>query len=286
MRVICMGLLLAVFVEANAQNVEAFGVFGGLNVPITVDQGLQKDTRFVGRFTLRATPVGFTYGYDHVGFGFVLSPSYTQIGQQFIIRNTAGGDVGVRNVKMDYFSVPVALKLHVNDLAFFRLSIIAALNFNYLISGKETLTFSASKLKYPKSVAIPTDPGYVSTYDGVIVPNVKGLDYVTKDKFNPFQVFAGLGLRSDFDMNDDWSLNFDGRANFGLFDPRKKDYVEQLKQTSNAPDLYGPRREIYLSVMIGVSHIIQIKKEFKPKHSSSSITVRPKSLKHKKRRKH
>lgn len=273
--------------QSQAQNIESFGVFAGLNVPITIDQGLQKDTRFVGRFTLRATPVGFIYGYDRVGIGIVLTPSYTQIGQTFIIRNTVGGDVGTRKIKMDYFSLPVALKLHLNDLAFFRLSAVAALNFNYLINGRETMTYSASKLLYPPSVAIPTDPGYIPTYDGVIVPDVKNLDYVTKDKFNAFQLFGAVGLRSDFDLNDDWSLNFDGRANFGIFDPRKKDYINQLKQPTNAPDLYGARRDVYLSVMIGISHILQIKQEFKAKHSSTPITVRPNIPKHKKhKRKH
>jgi hypothetical protein len=82
-------------------------------------------------------------------------------------------------------------------------------------------------------------------------------------------------LRSDFDLNDDWSLNFDGRANFGLFDPRKKEYLDQLKQP-DAPDLYGQRREVYLTFEIGIARIIQIKRSFEPKHSSRPIvTSRP-----------
>ncbi|MFO0329909.1 MAG: hypothetical protein ACK514_01035, partial [Bacteroidota bacterium] len=43
------------------QNVEAFGVFGGFNFPITLDEGLQKDNRYYGKFTIRSTPVGFSY---------------------------------------------------------------------------------------------------------------------------------------------------------------------------------------------------------------------------------
>ena len=157
---------------AVSQNVESFGIFAGLNAPFTLDQGLQKDPRFLGELTVRTTPIGFNYGMDYVGYGFLVSPSYLQVGQKFIIQNTSGGHAGTRNVTMNYFSVPVALKLHINDIAFFRLSLVAAVNFNYLLEGKETMTYVASKLKYPARVSIPTDPGYVVSYDGVFVPEV------------------------------------------------------------------------------------------------------------------
>lgn len=276
MRLICSVILLAIFHSGHSQNVESFGVFGGFNIPITFDEGLNNDPRYEGKVTIRATPVGFTYGYDHVGFGFVLSPSLTKIGQQFLIKNTVGGDVGSRNIQMDYFSLPVARKLHLNDLSFFRLSAVAAINFNYLINGRETISYSASKQKYPTGVLIPSDPGYTEVFDGVLVPEVNNLEYVSKDQFNAFQLFGAVGLRSDFDLSDDWSLNFDGRANFGLFDPRKKEYIDQLKQTNDAPDLYGARHDIYLSVEIGIARIIQIKRRFEPKQSSKpAITSRP-----------
>ena len=261
------------------QNVESFGIFAGLNAPFTLDQGLQKDPRFFGELTVRTTPIGFNYGMDYAGYGFLISPAYLQVGQKFIIQNTTGGHAGTRDVKLKYITVPVALKLHINDLAFFRLSLVASVNFNYLMSGQETITHVASKLKYPPKVSIPTDPGYVVSYDGVFVPDVTDQVHVSKDKFSPIQLFAGIGLHSDFDLNDNWSLNFDGRANFGIFDPRKSSYVDQLKTPSGppdlngnpgAPDLYGVRREIYLTVSVGVSKIIVTKKQFKQKKSSSS----------------
>ena len=273
MRLFCTWLLLFAFHLGQSQNVESFGIFAGFNVPITFDQGLKEDPRFVGKVTFRGTPIGFNYGYDHVGFGFVISPSYLRIGQKFLIKNTVGGDVGSRDVQLDYFSVPVALKLHLNDLSFFRLSAVAGLNFNYLVSGKEVISHSASTLNYPAGVRVPTDPGYVQVFDGVLVPDVKDQEFVSKDKFNSFQIFAAVGLRSDFDLNDDWSLNFDGRANFGLFDPRKADYIDQLKQPTDAPELFGSRHEVYLSVEIGIARIIQIKKKFEPKHSSRPIVT-------------
>lgn len=277
-----LALLLLFFVSSHlavSQNVESFGVFAGLNAPFTIDQGLQKDPRFLGQLTVRATPIGFNYGMDYVGYGFLISPSYTQIGQKFIIQNTSGGHAGTRNVTMNYFNVPVALKLHINDISFFRLSLVAAVNLSYLLEGKETMNFAAAKLKYPARVSIPSAPGYVVSYDGVFVPEESNLLYVSKDKFKPIQLFAGVGLRADFDLNENWSLNFDGRANFGVSDPRKSDYVQQLKTPAGlpdlvgnpgAPDVYGVRREVYLSVSVGFSRIVITKKEFKPRYSTSS----------------
>lgn len=267
-----MSILLLNVTAAFAQNVESFGVFGGLNFPFTIDEGLRKDPRFYGRFTLRASPFGVAYGYDKVGYGFVTTPGYYQVGQKFIIKNTIGGEVGTRDVQMNYISVPIALKLHINDMAFFRLSMVAALNFNYLVSGRETITHSASKLQFPASVKIPTDPGYSEVYDGVFVPDVTDLEYVGADQFKPFQIFAGVGLRSDFDLNDNWSINFDGRANFGIFDPRKENYLTQLKAKTDAPDLYGQRREVYLSVAFGISRIILIKDSFQGTRGSKNVS--------------
>lgn len=282
MRAVFASFLLLVLTQASAQNIEAFGVFGGFNFPFTVDQGLAKDPRFVGKFTIRGTPIGFAYGYDRIGHGILFTPNFTQAGQKFIIRNTTGGEIGTRDVNMNYLSLPVALKLHINDMSFFRLSLVAAISPSFLIKGQDTYTIKSpdltTKLRYPAGVSVPTAPGYEQVYDGVFVPQMNKEVYVSKDKFNAFQLFAALGLRSDFDLNDDWSINFDGRANFGIFDPRKSSYVDELKTpsgaddffgNSGAPDLYGQRREIYLSVSFGIARIIQIKQSFKPKQSTS-----------------
>jgi hypothetical protein len=277
MRSLLVTFLSLTFANAVGQNIEAFGFFAGFNFPITIDEGLQKDSRYFGRFTIRGTPIGFSYGYDRVGFGYLLTPSYIQIGQKFTIKNSIGGEIGTRDVQMDYASLPIALKLHINDLAFFRLSAVAAVNFNYLLNGRETITHSASKVKYAPGISIPTDPGYIVAYDGVFVPEINSLEYVSKDKFNAFQVFAAFGLRSDFDLNDNWSINFDGRANFGIFDSRKSDYLDLLKKPTGpadvngnpgSPDLAGQRRDIYLTVNFGISRIITSKTKFKTKKTT------------------
>jgi hypothetical protein len=262
---------------ASSQNVESFGFFAGFNFPVTIDDGLQKDPRYYGQFTIRATPIGFSYGIDRVGYGYLFTPSYLQIGQKYLIRNTVGGEVGVRDIQMDFFSLPIALKLHINDLSFFRLSAVAAINVNYLVNGRESISHSVSKIKYPTGVSIPTDPGYIISFDGVFVPEVDNLEYVSADKFNALQVFAGVGLHSDFDLSDNLSLNFDGRVNFGIVDSRKSDYLDKLKNPTGpidfankpgAPDLYGQRRDVYLTVNFGLSYIISSKAKFKTKKTT------------------
>jgi hypothetical protein len=297
MKFFILGFLTAISAAAFSQEIESFGVFGGFNIPFTIDQGLRNDPRFYGKFTLRGTPVGISYGYDKIGYGYMISPEYLQIGQKFTIVNYVGGNVGTRDVQMNYLSLPIALKLHLNDIAFFRLSIVAALNFSYLLHGQETFTInavsSARKLTYPIGVSVPTDPGYQVTYDGVYVPNQTNNVYVSNDKFSKFQIFAGVGFHTDFDIDENWSITFDGRANFGIFDPRSSSYISELKNPSGppgvdpsglpkldtkpgAPDLYGQRRDIYLAATFGVARIIQIKEKFKARHTAPTKSGVPK----------
>ena len=278
LRAFVSGAFLMLFIQQlTAQNIESFGVFGGINVPITIDKGLEDDPRFVSKFSIVGTPFGFHYGYDKPGFGYVLSPSYLTVGQKFIIKNSTGGDVGTREINMDYFSLPIALKFHLNNLAFFRLSVVAALDFCFLIDGKETFTHSSAKLRYPAGVSIPTDPGYTIAYDGVFVPAVTDLVHVSKDKFNSFQLFGGVGMRADLDLSEEWSVMADGRANFALFDSRNSAYLDQLANPSGAPDFFGnpgapdlsgTRRDIFLCFTLGISRIITTKPKFKERHSS------------------
>lgn len=298
MKFLTIGILTAVSLTSFGQEVESFGVFGGFNIPFTIDQGLKSDPRYYGKFTFRGTPIGISYGYDKVGYGYLISPEYARIGQKFTIVNYLGGNVGTRDVQMDYLSLPIALKLHLNDIAFFRLSIVAAVNFSYLLKGQETITInaipSARKLSYPVGISVPEDPEYQVTYDGVYVPNQNNNVYVSPDKFAKFQIFAGVGFHSDFDINDDWSITFDGRANFGIFDPRSASYIDELKHPTGppgvdpnglpkldtkpgAPDLYGQRRDIYLAATFGISRIIQIKEKFKAKRTAPRMPGAPKS---------
>ena len=282
MRFIFSSVLLMISQLALCQNTESYGVYVGLNIPFTVDQGLYKDPRFVPKGVVRGTPIGFYYGYDKSGYGFALTPAYIRLGQTYKIKNTTGGDVGFRYVHTNYFTVPIALKIHINDLSFFRLSLVASLSPSLLLKGQETISHDASKLKYPSGVSVPTETGYTISYDGVFVPKVVNEVYVSQDKFSIFQLFGSLGVRSDFDLSDNWSINYDGRINFGIFDSRKTSYLKTLKTPSGAPDfygnpgapdIYGPRRDVYISLEIGFCRIIQTKEKFKTKQSGKSITV-------------
>ena len=85
MRLIFSSLLLATSHLVMSQNTESFGVFGGLNVPFTIDQGLYKDPRFVAKGVIHGTPVGVYYGYDKSGYGFALTPCYVMLGQTYKI---------------------------------------------------------------------------------------------------------------------------------------------------------------------------------------------------------
>ncbi len=293
MRRIALCVLLAVSFESlYSQNIESYGVFGGFNIPITIDKGLDKDLRFQPKFSIRGTPIGFHFGYDRPGFGYVISPSYLTIGQTYTVLNSTGGDVGSRDITMNYFSLPLALKFHVNDLSFFRLSVVAAVDFCFLLDGKETFNWESSKLKYPAGVSVPTDAGYTIAYDGVFVPKVNEV-HVSKDKFNSFQIFGGIGVRADLDLSDEWSVMIDGRANFGILDSRNQAYLDQLANPSGlpdingkpgAPDLAGQRRDIFLSVTFGVSRIITTKAQFKSKRSAPIPKMDLKSPKGKKKK--
>lgn len=221
--------------------------------------------------------MGVYWGYDRPGLGIFVSPNYLSIGQNYVIKNTTGGDVGSRDINLNYLSLPVGLKFHLNNLAFFRLSMVAVLDFAFLLDGQETFTHVASKLRFPVGVSVPTDPGYTIAYDGVFVPDVKDQVHVSKDKFNTFQLFGGVGMRADLDLNDNWSVMADGRANFALLESRNSAYIDQLKNPSGppdikgapgAPDLYGARRDIYLSFTLGIARIITTKPKFKARQSS------------------
>lgn len=264
-------IIIIVSKLAFSQHVESFGIFGGINIPVTIDQGLRNDPRYVQKFTVRSSPFGFHYGYDGDGYGIIIAPQYLRTGQSFFIRNTVGGEVGSREVLMDFVSLPVAVKVHLADLSFLRVSLVAGVNLQYLVNGRELISHEAAKLRFPSTVVIPSDPGYTEAFDGVFVPEVKDLEYVTNDKFKPFQLFAAMGIRSDYDITEDWSINFDGRINFGIFDPRKTSYINTLKAPDDVPDLFGERRDLHLSATVGISRTIEINKKMRAKRSTRVV---------------
>src|SRR6478609_2485351 len=145
-------LLTVCAITGNAQQVNSLGIFTGITVPYTFDSGINKDPRYRIKYDIKFAPFGVHYGVDYDGYGFLIDPSITKIGQNFNVINNQGGQVGERKIDMTYFQLPVGLKLHIIDLSFFRVSFIASVGVGFLIDGNETVTHRDSKLIFPTEV--------------------------------------------------------------------------------------------------------------------------------------
>jgi len=275
-----------------SQHVETVGIYGGFNIPVTFDTGLDKDPRYLRKFVAKGTPVGihYEYGTTNSNIGLVVTPSYLKLGQKYFILNKIGGEVGIRNIDMSYFSVPVGVKYKVVKLSFLRINLVAGLDFCLLLNGRETISHISTLLRYPPKVSVPDSPDYRVVYDGVYVPDVKGQVYVDKDKYRLFQLFGSFGLRGDFDLDVEgkWTLLFEAKLNYGLFDSRKNSYLSELKNPSGRPDvlgnpgatdLYGARHDSYVSVICGISRVIttgyKLKTRRTPRRKSFEFEAKP-----------
>lgn len=196
---------------------------------------------------------------DYDGYGFFINPGLVNIGQNFYVVNTAGGHEGLREIKLNYLNVPVAFKLHMIDLAFFKLSVVAGAGFGFLLDGNETIRHTATKLIFPAEVELPA--GYVEVYDGVLVPEVTDYSMLSKSDFKSYQIFALLGFRSDWDVSDNWRVSADFRLNYGLFDPRTDQYINKLNDYQTLYDVPGKRRDLFVQLGISLSRYIEIKKK-------------------------
>ena len=97
---------------------------------------------------------------------------------------------------------------------------------------------------------------------------------LTKNDFNPFQFFAGAGLRADWDATDSWRISFDLRANYGLLESRNSAYLTKVQNYQTLYDLSGTRREMFIQFTIGISKYIEL--ERKDREKSKSINGTPK----------
>lgn len=258
------------------QQVNSFGIFTGLTVPYTFDEGINKDARYQIKYDVKFAPIGVHFGVDYDGYGFMLDPGVIRIGQNFNVINIQGGHVGERKINLTYFQVPFSLKLHIIDLSFFKVSFIASVGAGYMIKGEETISHRDSKLKFPLEVTgtYPSaendafeaaNPGYTIEYDGVLVPSLSDLKLTSKDNYRAFQLFGGLGFRSDWDISEQWRVSFDLRGNIGFLEPRNDDHVKRVKNFEMIYDIYGARKDLYLSLNLGLSRTIEIDPKVKQK---------------------
>lgn len=260
--------------SAIGQQVNSLGIFTGITVPYTFDEGINKDSRYRIKYNAKFAPFGIHYGVDYQGFGFMIDPSITKIGQNFNVINISGGDVGERNIDMTYFQLPIGFKLHIIDLSFFKVSFVASVGLGVLIDGNETITHRDSKLKFPIEVTGPypsaeneefeaENPGYTVEYDGVLVPYIKNSPLLVKSDFQSFQLFGALGFRSDWDISESWRVSFDLRGNIGAFEPRKSEHLEKIKNHEAIYEIEGSRRDLFLSLNIGLARTIEIEPQEK-----------------------
>jgi hypothetical protein len=255
----------------------SLGLFTGITAPYTWDEGINNDSRYQARYSVKFAPIGLAYGIDYQGYGFVLTPSLINIGQNFNVINTVGGYEGMRKINMQYIHVPIAFKIHVIDLSFFKVSLVAAAGAGFLINGSETITHENAKYRFPAAVYPILPDTYTVEYDGVLAPQIRNLTIVEKKDFNAFQIFAGFGFRSDWDVTEAWRISFDVRANYSLLETRTDAYLKQAEDNQTLYDMAGKRREIFAYLNIGISRYIEVDKGKEHKTKSFKKFVPKKS---------
>lgn len=257
----------------------SLGVFSGITAPYTWDEGINADSRYQARYEVKFAPLGVAYGIDYEGFGFVLTPSLIRVGQNFHILNTVGGQEGIRKIDMEYLQVPFAMKLHVIDLSFFKVSLVGGVGVGYLLKGSETITHNYAKYRFPPEVYPILPPDYTIEYDGVVAPKIGNLETVTTANFNKFQIFGMAGFRSDWDVSDSWRVSFDLRANYGFNETRNSSYISSMAANQTLYDMNGKRREMFAYLNIGIARYIEVDKEKEAKTKSQKRFVPKKAAK-------
>ncbi|HMG91162.1 MAG TPA: outer membrane beta-barrel protein [Chryseolinea sp.] len=241
----------------------SLGVFTGLTSTFTLDDGISNDPRYGAAYGVKFAPIGMNFGMDYEGFGFVLSPGIVNIGQNFYVVNTNGGQDGKREINLQYLNIPAGFKIHIIKLSFFKVSGVVSLSAAYLLDGEEKVSHTATKLKFPTEVYPILPENYIVQYDGVVVPEVNNYIISSKSDFKSLQLYAAAGFRSDWDINNHWRLTFDFRVNYGLYDPRTDEYVAKVNAHQTLYDIPGQRRDLFPQLSLGISRYIDIEKSDK-----------------------
>jgi len=256
----------------------SLGVYTGITSSYTIDEGINQDPRYKANYEVKFAPIGINFGMDYEGFGFVVSPGIINIGQNFFVVNTSGGQDGERKINLQYLNVPVAFKVHIINLSFFKVSGLASISAAYLVDGKEEVSHNETKLKFPEEVYPILPPDYIVQYDGVAVPEVNGYIISEKNDFKSLQVFAAAGFRSDWDVSNHWRVSVDFRVNYGIYEPRTNAYLMKLNAYQTLYDIPGKRSDMFAQLSIGISRYIDFEKsdqERKKKLKGSSKKYKP-----------
>jgi hypothetical protein len=250
------------------------GVYTGLTSTYTSDKGINKDPRYQGRYEAKFAPIGVNIGLDYEGFGLIFGPGIINVGQNFYVTNTLGGQEGLRKIDLQYLNVPIALKVHLINLSFFKVSAIASIAPAILLQGKEEISHNDTKLQFPLEVYPILPPDYIAEYDGVLVPEINKYSLAQKKDFKSLQLFAGAGFRADWDVSNHWRVAFDFRVNYGIFNPRTDEYSQKLKSNVLLYELPGERRDMFAQIAIGISRYIEIEKSEKERKKQLKGTTK------------
>jgi hypothetical protein len=257
-RLYSMLFLLLVTQSYGQERIISLGIFTGGTTTYSWDEGVNRDPRYETRYDVKLAPIGISYGVDYEGYGFVLTPGLMNLGQKYDVINTVGGQEGVRKAKLQYLNLPIAFKVHIIDLSFFKVSFLAGGSAAFLLKAQETVSHRGSKLRFPAAVypILPAD--YQVEYDGVVSPAVNKYSMLEKSDFRNLQVFADMGFRSDWDISDDWRVSFDFRVCYGIFEPRSDAYMDRLNARQTLYDLPGKRKDLYATLTVGIARYITI----------------------------
>lgn len=274
---VLISFFVGCFILSPAQpNQISLGIFTGITSPYTFDAGINRDSRYQQRYQVKLAPIGLSYGVDYQGFGFVVTPSLINIGQDMNIVNTVGGYEGTRKINLRYLQLPIGFKFHLIDLAFFKVSLIAGMGAGYLLKGSETITHNYAKYRFPNEVLPILPPDYVIEYDGVIAPQITSQEIVRKKDFNSFQLFGSIGFRSDWDFKKNWRIAFDLRANYCINEPRNNSHLVRIAENQTLYELEGQRRELFAYLNIGIARYIEVDKQ-KQNRTKSFGKFKPKA---------
>jgi len=255
-------LLLFTGLRGNGQQYSvALGLYGGITVPYTLDGGMDTDSRYKSNYTVKAQPIGLIFSMDYENIGFQLSPGIFTIGQNYYVVNSSGGQDGERKLDLHYAMLPIALKVHLIDMSFFRVSALASATPAFLYGASDHLHHNYTKLRFPSELypALENLPGYSIEYDGVVSPETNTIASQKKDYKN-LQLFAGLGLCSDWNVTERWRITFDFRVNYGLLDSRSPGYLNEINKYERFYDTPGKRQEMFAHLSIGVSRFLDFDK--------------------------
>jgi hypothetical protein len=260
-KMLVLALLIVICLPLEAQQFSvSFGVYGGVAGSFTSDKGIDSDPRYEGRFETKLVPVGINLGIDYEGVGFMVSPGIINVGQNFYVINTQGGQDGLREIDLRYLTVPASFKVNLVRFYAFRLSAIASIAPSFLLDGNETLSHRATKLSFPQELYSALPSNYQIEYDGVLTPEVEGYVIAEKKDFRPVQLFAGAGFRTDWDPSNHWRISVDLRLNYSVFDPRTGTYMKNLESNVHLYEHATERRDIFAQFTVGISRYIEFDK--------------------------